>query len=120
MQTTFGDVYTCTLPNVRHTDALRIRTSDFWKKWRRQPLHRRLVIQILVISAHVPTNLDDNISLDDDIAKFKAMDGITKHAETILASTITLRDSSSRDRLLTLRKMAATWNVARYYEVNDK
>ena len=32
MQTPFGDVYACTLPNVRHTDVLRIRTSDFWKK----------------------------------------------------------------------------------------
>jgi hypothetical protein len=32
MQTPFGDVYACTLPNVRHIDVLRIRTSDFWKK----------------------------------------------------------------------------------------
>ena len=71
-------------------------------------------------SEHVPTRPDDKMSLDDVIAKFEAMDGITKHAETILEAAITLRDNSGRDQKQALRKMAATWNVARYYKVDDK
>ena len=71
-------------------------------------------------SEHVPTRPDDKMSLDDVIAKFEAMDGIAKHAETILEAAITLRDCSGRDRLRALRSMAVTWNVARYYKVDDK
>ena len=66
---------------------------------------------------HVPTPVEDNISLDDVIAKFEAMDGITERAEEILAAAITLRDSSGRDRKQALRSMAATWNVSRYEKV---
>ena len=35
----------------------------------------------------------------------------TDFAEKILAAAITLRDSSGRDRLEALRRMASTWNV---------
>ena len=44
-----------------------------------------------------PTSAEDNISLDDVIAKFEAMAGPTERAKKILAAAIALRDSSGRD-----------------------
>ena len=57
---------------------------------------------------HAPTFAEDKISLDDAVATFKAIVGITKRAEKTLATAITLRACSGWDRLNTMRNMAAT------------
>ena len=71
-------------------------------------------------SEHMHIAKEDKISVDDVIAKFEAIQGTTESAERTLAAAITLRDNSGRDRKQALRSMAATWNVARYYKVDDK
>ena len=68
---------------------------------------------------HAPTFAEDKISLDDVIATFDAIVGITGRAEKILAAAITLRYCSGRGRLNTMRNTAATWNVARYEVVDN-
>ena len=68
---------------------------------------------------HAPTPAEDKISLDDVIANFEAIVGITERAEKILAAAIALRDCSGRDRQQAMRNMAATWNVARYEKVDN-
>ena len=62
---------------------------------------------------------EDKISLDDVIANFEAIVGITECAEKILAAAITLCDCIGRDRKQAMRNMAATWNVARYGKLDN-
>ena len=67
-------------------------------------------------SEHVSTSAEDEISLDDVIAKLKAAGNEDTRGEEILAAAITLRDSSGRDRSVALRRMASSWGVT----VNEK
>ena len=71
---------------------------------------------VIGASEHVSTSVGDKISLDDVIAKLKAVGKEDTRGEEILAAAITLRDSSGRDRKVALRKMANDWGVT----VNEK
>ena len=62
-------------------------------------------------SEHVSTPAEDKTSIDDVIAKLNAAEHDDPRAAEILAATITLRDSSGRDRKAALRRMANTWSV---------
>ena len=67
-------------------------------------------------SEHGSTLAGDKISLDDVIAKLMAAGNEDTRGQEILAAATTLRDSSGRDRLAVLRKMANAWGVT----INDK
>ena len=71
-------------------------------------------------SEHVSTSAGDKMSLDDVIAKMKAVGNEDARGEEILAAAITLRDCGGRDRKEALRKMANAWGVSVTEKVQGK
>ena len=71
-------------------------------------------------SEHVSTPAEDKTSIDDVIAKLNAAGHDDPRGAEILAATITLRDSTGRDRQAALRRMANTWGVSRTEKIADK
>ena len=60
------------------------------------------------------------MSLDGVIRLLQDTTESDKRAEEILATAITLRDSTGRDRKQSIRSMATSWGVARYENRKDR
>ena len=102
-------------------DVCRIGASNLWKRAQLSAVSSSHETESVGgASEHTAVSAVDRISLDAAIAKLSINGEADELGGEILAATIKLRDSSGRDRLPTLRSMAATWNVARQDKVNDK